>query len=226
MKTIFIHGFLGLPQDWSPVFEGRRIDLWKDISPVDFPSLEQAGKKLSKLVTGDNLTLVGYSLGGRIALHWPKDQWHRLRQMVLISVHGGLTEGVEKTARLQQDQMWAQRFLNEPWESVIHDWNQQDVFKADTVRPQRNSVDYDRLSLSAALTNWSLGTQEEQFAKLKSAPFSVTYCYGINDLKFSKYAQQLQNSEFAFQFCGLEAGHSVHLSHAKELAEMVSKKTT
>lgn len=221
MSPIFIHGFLGLPQDWSPLLKGQRIDLWKEISPLKFPSLSEAGQKLSDIISGKNLTLVGYSLGGRLALHWPEDQWHRIDKMILISVHGGLTTVSEKSTRLQHDEKWAQRFLNDSWETVIGDWNAQDVFKADTVRPQRKSADYDRATLSAALKNWSLGKQEQQFAKIKSATFSVTYCYGFGDLKYSKYAQQLQQDGLPWEFRGFEAGHSLHLSHATELAEMM-----
>jgi 2-succinyl-6-hydroxy-2,4-cyclohexadiene-1-carboxylate synthase len=122
---------------------------------------------------------------------------------------------------LQHDEKWAHRFLNDPWEEVIRDWKAQDVFKADRIRPQRKSTEYDRVALSAALKNWSLARQEDQFLKLKSAPFSVAYCYGFGDEKYSKYAQQLKQDGIPWEFCGFEAGHSLHLSHAKELAEMM-----
>lgn len=226
MNSVFIHGFLGLPQDWSTLFKGRRIDLWKEISPREYSNLDQAGKRLSELVTGEDLTIVGYSLGGRVALHWPQDQWHRIRKMILISVHGGLTDLSDKNTRWQQDEKWAQRFLNDSWEQVVREWNEQDVFKADTVRPNRRSTDYDRATLSAALMNWSLSKQAEQFTKIKSATFSVSYCYGLEDEKFAKYAHQLQKENMSWNFCGFKAGHSLHLSHAQELAEMITGKTT
>ena len=221
MNSVFIHGFLGLPQDWSPLFKGRKIDLWKEISPREFTSLDAAGKKISEIVSGENLTLVGYSLGGRIALHWPQDQWHRIARMILISVHGGLTDLSEKKARLQQDEQWSLRFLNDRWEQVMSDWNAQEVFKEDTLRIQRNATDYNREMLSTALVNWSLGTQQEKFSHLKSAPFKIKYCYGLEDTKYVKYAHKLIQDSFSWDFRSFQAGHSVHLSHPQELAEMI-----
>ena len=221
MTSVLIHGFLGLPTDWQEIPADQKINLWMEVSPQIHTSLALAGEQLAKTVTGDQVTLVGYSLGGRIALHWPQEQWHRVRHMILISAHGGLSSFDEKLTRLVADQKWSEKFLKQEWPSLIKEWNAQAVFQADTVRPFRMEKSFSREVLASALVNWSLGQQEDQIEKLRQAPFPVTYVYGTQDSKFANYAKELQKRGLSWNFLALKGGHSLHLSHTHELATMM-----
>ena len=81
-------------------------------------------KSVSSFFSESKNILFAYSLGGRLALHSFCDSvlWDAA---ILISVHPGL---VEKKERILNDKKWSLRFLNEPWEKVISDWNLQEVF--------------------------------------------------------------------------------------------------
>jgi 2-succinyl-6-hydroxy-2,4-cyclohexadiene-1-carboxylate synthase len=221
MKTVLLHGFLGLPEDWQEFPADLKIHLWDEVSPVDCNTLAKAGERISELVSGDELTVIGYSLGGRIALHWPKEQWSRIRHLILISVHGGLQDHDEKQTRLQADTKWAERFLKEEWKPLMQAWNAQAVFMSDRVRPLRHERDFKREILAAALKNWSLGGQEEQTQNLASAPFPVTYVYGMKDKKFANYAKQLQDKGLPWSFKPVNGGHSLHLSHSHEMTAFI-----
>ena len=221
MKSVLVHGFLGLPTDWQAYTADEKINLWEEISPKKFTSLAQSGEQLAKTISGDDLTIVGYSLGGRIALHWPQAQWSRIRQMILVSVHGGLASDEEKKTRLTADKKWSEKFLKQDWSPLIKTWNAQAVFQWDTVRPLRFEKSYNREELAAALTNWSLGQQAEQMELLKKAPFPIHYVYGTKDSKFANYAKGLQKRGLPWSFTALEGGHSLHLSHSAELATMM-----
>jgi 2-succinyl-6-hydroxy-2,4-cyclohexadiene-1-carboxylate synthase len=231
-QVVLLHGFCGLPEDWSPVVaELRKINssvqiqaphLWREVCPSVYPDLNQAGTRLSQLVSGQDLTLVGYSLGGRLALHWPQDQWHRIKKMILISVHGGISSLVEKQQRLKNDESWAQKFLNLSWLQVQQEWNSQPVFTGDKVRVIRNEKDFLREELAGALRFWSLGRQKEVLLSLDTPSFSVSYLYGERDQKFSSYAEELQKSSKPWAFLKItNAGHSVHLSHPERVAESI-----
>jgi 2-succinyl-6-hydroxy-2,4-cyclohexadiene-1-carboxylate synthase len=231
-SVVLVHGFCGLPEDWSAVvteLRQKKADvqvqaphLWREIPPSMYATLEQAGRRLAELVHGDELTLVGYSLGGRVALHWPQEQWHRIKKMILIAVHGGLSSTKEKQQRIQSDETWSQKFLHQPWQQVLQEWNQQPVFAGDKVRPLRNEKDFSRGELATALRVWSLGQQQEVLGPLQSAPFEIVYLSGEKDQKFTQYAMELKKVFSHWNFINIaEAGHSVHLSHPAKVAEII-----
>lgn len=234
MKTALVHGFLGHTKDWqemvsllaaiNPATEIQIPDLWQQVSPQKFTTLQSAGEHLSQVITGDELTLVGYSLGGRLLLHWPKNQWVRVKKVILLSVHTGLITSAEKYERRLSDQKWSERFLNEEWTKVFNDWNQQAVFQNDGVRPDREEAQFERASLAAALKNWSLGSQEDLKGVWSGAPFHVHYITGQNDLKFSSHAKALKDFGSPWRFHSIpDAGHSLHLSHAQAVAGLISR---
>ncbi len=221
MKSVLVHGFLGLPSDWQAFTADEKVDLWTDVSPQKYITLNQAGEQLAKTISGEQLTIVGYSLGGRIALHWPQEQWSRIKQLILVSVHGGLDSSAEKQSRLKADKKWSEQFLKDDWAPLMREWNSQTVFQSDSVRPLRFEKTYNREILAAALTNWSLGLQDEQMELLKNAPFTVTYVYGEKDSKFANYAKSLRKRGLPWNFMPLDGGHSLHLSHSAEIAAMM-----
>jgi 2-succinyl-6-hydroxy-2,4-cyclohexadiene-1-carboxylate synthase len=221
MKSVLVHGFLGLPSDWQAYTADEKVNLWEDVSPQKYTTLTQAGEQLAHTISGDQLTIVGYSLGGRIALHWPQNQWSRIKQMILVSVHGGLSSSAEKQSRLTADKKWSEQFLKDDWAPLMRAWNAQTVFQYDSVRPLRFEKAYNREALSCALTNWSLGLQAEQMDLLKKAPFPMTYVYGEKDSKFANYAKSLRKRDLPWNFMPLDGGHSLHLSHSAEITNMM-----
>ncbi len=235
MEVLLVHGFCGLPQDWDSVraslleksseIQIHTPNLWREIPPSQFATLGTAADKLAQLYGERELIVVGYSLGGRILSHWPQSQWPRIQKMILISAHGGLSNPEEKSTRQELDQVWAERFLNESWSQVMDEWNQQPVFSRDMVRPHRQEKDYDRKELAHALRLWSLSLDnQEDFQQLSQAPFPIEYVVGQNDTKFFNYAQMLQAKRPNWKFRSLSAGHSLHLSQANEIADLILRK--
>lgn len=232
MEVILVHGFCGLPQDWNsvrtsllekkPNLRIHTPNLWVDVRPSQFSNLEVAAEKLASLYSEKDLIVVGYSLGGRIVSHWPQSEWPGLKKMILVSAHGGLSNREEKTARQEFDRNWSKRFLNEEWNKVVADWNEQPVFAEDTARPTRHEVDFNRQELAAALRNWSLSSQQhEAFEPLSKAQFPIEYVVGQKDTKYLSYAETLQSKQQSWNYYSLPAGHSPHFSHACELAEVI-----
>lgn len=231
INAVFIHGFLGLPEDGQELLkhlssqqtslQWQAPHLWRDVSPREFTSLALAGERLASVVTGEKLHIFAYSLGGRLMLHWPQSQWKRIASLILISVHAGLASNQERELRAEQDVMWSQRFLQEPWSSVCQQWNQQEVFHGDLWRPERLESDFSREELAQALCGWSLSEQENQISQMLQFPFPVTYWYGEKDRKFSQYAPLLQTKlvhAAQWKFCEVKGhGHSLHGSAAAEI---------
>lgn len=165
-STIFLHGFAGTPYDWHPVLDATQLGGTALCLPghhphcepaTDFPSAVQ---QLLPRCPSSPFDLVGYSLGGRIALAMSALAPKRIRRLVLIAVNTGLEDESERLARRQQDAQRAQQLLNSP-ESFFAAWDQLPMFKGPETpwlapwQARRSQLDH--VALSRVMTHLSLG---------------------------------------------------------------------
>ena len=116
-----ISGFLGLPSDW-------------DFLP--WPHSPDEGE-----------VLLGYSMGGRLALQLLERQ--RFARAVIVSAGLNATDD----ERRLRDDAWARRFESEEWASLMRAWNAQAVFGGHALA--RLERDYNRAELARQLREWS-----------------------------------------------------------------------
>ncbi len=218
MKNLFmLHGFLGSPSDWSFLnanFPEYRLSAW-DLFDQDIldpaEGLMRSGKRINQLACkfpGPKV-LIGYSLGSRLALHALIDSSAQWDAAVLISGHPGLFSDVEKSARYESDNSWSKRFLSEPWNQVINDWNLQLVFRGGAF-PKRDEENYPRKVLAKALTEWSLGKQDNLHNSIKSLDLPILWITGADDPKFTSIAALVELSHVFSKKSVIEgAGHRV-----------------
>src|SRR5690606_34220796 len=120
--VLFLHGFAGCAESWLPVWEllqarhlrGRRF-LAPDIvghgrteAPADPERyrMEEAARDLEAVIdlaAAPGVDLVGYSMGGRLALWFARSCPRRVRRLVLESATAGIADPGERTARVQSD---------------------------------------------------------------------------------------------------------------------------
>ncbi|WP_413701178.1 alpha/beta fold hydrolase [Psychromonas sp. KJ10-10] len=152
---VFLHGFLGNRHDWSDTVEILKddyhcvsIDLPGHGASVTTPGSLKDGfnhcHQLIKDVINDldikQFTLIGYSLGGRIALDYARTQNDtRLTALLLESCHTGLTDDDEKERRFMQDHSWAKQFATESIVETLYDWYDQEVFSDLSDRKKKKS---------------------------------------------------------------------------------------
>lgn len=196
MKNLYaLHGFLGLSADW----EFMRQDHFQCHFPNLFDGkiwnpnrgLEETGATLNIMASnnsGENI-LLGYSLGGRIALNALIQNPKLWKCAIIVSADPGLKLQSEKDQRLTQDQVWKKRFLNDPWDNLMKAWNSQPVFHNDSI--SRSELDYDRKILAAALTGWSLATQEDLSPMIAEVPVPILWIAGNQDEKYSAIAKEI-----------------------------------
>ncbi|WP_351125640.1 alpha/beta fold hydrolase, partial [Shewanella sp. T24-MNA-CIBAN-0130] len=58
--------------------------------------------------------VLGYSLGGRIALHIADDYADSLLSLTLESAHPGLQDAQQQAARAKSDSIWAKKLQHMP----------------------------------------------------------------------------------------------------------------
>lgn len=230
MNIYFIHGFLGVANDWQTLEAEMReflpdhchfyaMNLWHNIKDLSTDKMFYSwADQFAENLEGEDNWLIGYSMGGRLLLHLPPAAFPRVKALTLVSSHLGLEDPQDREVRLEQDQFWAQKFLNEPWNQLMADWSSQKVFENDRIRALRSEQQFFRSSLAKALEGWSLGRQKSFWDE--KFPFPVQYIYGQRDEKFAAIAQQIRLRCPEIRVQGIaEAGHSIPITNPLELAQ-------
>jgi 2-succinyl-6-hydroxy-2,4-cyclohexadiene-1-carboxylate synthase len=188
-----LHGFLGRGADWDAL---RATCATQDLPTLHTPDLFGAPPTRRSLTawadhfaawvaeTDPTPVLLGYSLGGRLALHALLAQPALWRGAVIVSTHPGLTDPAERTARRAEDARWAERFVHDEWDTVLADWDARPVFGGARRTLERPESAYDRTALATALVEWSLGVQEPLAEHLNEIPCSVRWIVGARDARY------------------------------------------
>lgn len=187
-----LHGFLGRGRDWSSLTEALRDAGLETVAPDLFAeplgaqSMSRWADEFVERVIrtgGAGHALVGYSMGGRLALHALLAAPDLFTRAVIVSTGLGIEDPSERDARAAADEQWASRFEEEEWSVVHNAWNRQKVFQ-DSLAAFRQESDFNRGALAVALRRWSPATGEPLAGQLPSIPASVLWIVGERDRKY------------------------------------------
>ncbi len=234
---VLLHGLLGDANDWQPVIDrlpGHHciaLDLpghgqHHELRVSDF---EQSHQWLCRELASrgiERYLLVGYSLGGRLALYHASREPAGLLGLLLENCHPGLPAG-ERAARIAHDESWAARFEQEPLADVLADWYRQGVF-ADLDDAARASQIARRLGndgqgIATMLRATSLGKQPDLAPWLMASQLPVTWVSGKRDHKFHQLACQLANQDRRINHLVLDGGHNLHAHQPDNFARLLAE---
>jgi 2-succinyl-6-hydroxy-2,4-cyclohexadiene-1-carboxylate synthase len=174
---VCIHGFLGQGRDWDFLrgagFDIRAVDLFRN---YPLPLLAAAAD-----------AVVGYSMGGRLALH-ALLSGATFSRAVIVSAGLGIEDPQERLERRSRDEAWARRFERDPWREVIRDWNGQPLFEGREV--ERAESDFDRRALAAALREWSLAVLPPLASRLHEIDIPLLWIAGERDERYVDEARR------------------------------------
>lgn len=193
-----IPGFLGAPTDWDafaaacaprglPPF--RTVNLF---SRVRRQTLEEWGAGFAKSVAREDASpiVVGYSLGGRLALHALLARPDGWRGAIIVAAHLGIENIQHRIDRAVEDAAWARRFEQDKWEDVLRDWDARPSFAGRQTYPPRVPQQYSRPALARALEAWSLGRQQPLAERLVTIGCPVLWIVGQHDPTFLAQAER------------------------------------
>lgn len=155
-RIIALHGFLGSPKDFSPL--GLSGLLAPDLFRMPIGPMKNWAKRFNH-VCPDGATLLGYSMGARLAIHCLLADPHKYKAAIILAAHPGFPSPALRMMRLKRDYCWAKKFVTMPWHELMSAWNHQIVFSnSQAVLRQEN--DFRRAELSTSLRCFSVGQQE------------------------------------------------------------------
>ncbi len=236
---IFLHGFLGSRHDFKPFlphfeknFSCHSFDLpGHNQAPLSCCSsfedfIELISKKI-KEITEDPCSLIGYSLGGRLALLFAKKYPELVDKLVIISSHLGLEHSEERKKRFSEDLIWADKLEKLSMDDFLKEWYDQPVFQSlkdktelfEEVKVKRRLSD--PRSVAKVLKGLSLGKQPPMWNELCDFPHPMLFLCGDEDKKYKELYEKIPLSSMRRVVNVLGAGHALHLEKPEEFIKIV-----
>jgi 2-succinyl-6-hydroxy-2,4-cyclohexadiene-1-carboxylate synthase len=233
-EVLFLHGFTNTGASWDDViaglprsFRAHAPDLrgHGSASAARPVSLETVLTELDAL-TPERFTLVGYSQGGRIALHAALAMPGRVQRLVLIGASPGIADAHARAERRAADETLAAWTETVTIDEFVSRWSQSSVL-ADQPASVRAAVTADRLrnttdGLAAALRGLGTGTLPSLWHRLGELAMPVELIVGERDTKFQATAQRMQAAlPDARLHIVPGTGHAVHVEEPWAVAALI-----
>jgi 2-succinyl-6-hydroxy-2,4-cyclohexadiene-1-carboxylate synthase len=234
-QIVLLHGFTHTGRSWDPVLAALP-ERYRAVAPdlrghgsasgVRPVSLDAVLEDLAGLVHGP-FTLVGYSMGGRIALHAALALAPRLRTLMLIGASPGIEDPEQRARRLRADETLAARLERATIEEFAARWAQTPVLAG---QPEQvaAAAHADRLrsrpaGLARALRGLGTGALPSLWDRLGEVAVPVTLVVGERDLEFRRIAAEMSAALPRSETIIVPgSGHAAHLEAPECVAHMIA----
>jgi len=231
-----LHGFTGDAEDytWLAKNSSNALDWWavdlpghglatvadpEGLTLEDFLSVISDARQRINDATGKAPILLGYSMGGRIALHAVRRQSADWRALVTIGATPGIAEPSKRMDRLLADEDLAERMRLQSIDEFLKAWQAMPIIRSQNRIPQAilgpmrdRRLRNDPRQLAGALLAVSSGQLPSLWDELDEIALPYLIVAGQQDQKFSQIAHlmapQLPNAEISLL---PKAGHCAHL---------------
>lgn len=228
-----LHGAVGMADDWLEFARAMRgaghevqaVDLWSHLDDGGCPFGEFADR-LATLVAGcdPDPMLLGYSMGGRLALHVLLASPQVFRGGVIVSAHPGLQSEEDRILRMASDAHWAAHALTGEWGAFLELWNQQAILAGDIPGADRRLLEARRAAVARGFTEWSLGKQADLRPGLANLELPVLWLTGERDEKFTVLGREVARQSSSVQHEVLsDAGHRLPWEAPDRFADEVGR---
>jgi 2-succinyl-6-hydroxy-2,4-cyclohexadiene-1-carboxylate synthase len=171
--------------------------------------------------------LLGYSLGGRIALYAAFSGF--FRALILESASPGIASPIEREERRISDEILAASIERDGVAAFVDQWEKLPLFVSQQSLPAgtQQALHAQRLhncavGLASSLRGVGVGVQPALHARLPALSFPVLLIAGELDNKFCALARQMTQALPQSQLHIVSgAGHAVHLERPREFDDLV-----
>ncbi|MFD1205170.1 MULTISPECIES: 2-succinyl-6-hydroxy-2,4-cyclohexadiene-1-carboxylate synthase [Sporosarcina] len=245
-SIVFLHGFTGSTATWNEVrskiahqYRTIAIDLigHGKTSVPDDPSrytMEQIVEDLHcifKQIDLDKFSLIGYSMGGRVALSYAIAHSESLNSLLLESASPGLKSEEQRAERRKADAKLSEKIIKEGIHSFVDLWENIPLFhsqkrlSSETKKQIRNErLQQREKGLANSLLGYGTGSQQSNWQYLHTLHLPVLLITGQLDEKFVTIAREMKKEAPLFQHTIVEdAGHAIHVEKPKQFVTIVEE---
>jgi len=240
---ILLHGFMGSSSDWDDIIPFLTATSY--CIAVDLPghgksfsgraedfSMEACAASVVSLMNELNLSrasLLGYSMGGRLAMYLAIKHGGRFDAVMIESASPGLKTAEERQERRELDDQLAHKILTMPLGEFVDEWYRQALFAtidresdkfAEMLQRRHKS---DRKGLSMSLRHMGTGSQPSLWNELGQAGLPMLLIVGRHDVKFRLIASEIAEKCSVARMVTIDrAGHNVHFENPEAYVRQVT----
>ncbi len=233
-RFVLAHGFTQTARSWDTItglLDPSKPDI--EVVAVDLPGHGDAAppndvdlwSSADRLVSAGGIgTYVGYSMGGRVALHAALAHPDQVERLVIIGATAGIDDDHERAERRGADDRLADHIEAVGVDVFIDEWLANPLFAGLT---DASAMRSDRLrntaaGLAASLRATGTGTQEPLWNRLGEIGAPVLVLVGEHDHKFTAVGRRLADRLTTASLVVVPgAGHSVHLEQPEATARAI-----
>lgn len=242
---LLLHGFTGDSSTWTPfcsVWGGHSKLIIPDIvghgktiisEELDRYKIESAAGDLNLLLEQlgiNQIDILGYSMGGRLALTFAILYPKKVRKLILESASPGLETEEERKNRSMNDFRLARFIKEEGIQSFVDYWETIPLFAtmeklpAETKRSIRKQrLNNSPIGLANSLIGMGTGSQPSWWENLSQLSCEVLLLTGEKDVKFCRIAEKMMKKlENGTWIAVQKSGHAIHVEDAEKFGTIVS----
>ncbi len=231
---LLLHGFTGSSRSWDDV--ASRLAQRYRIIRADLPghgktefttqgsryTMSAVAQDLAQLLTACNAApahVLGYSMGGRLALFFALTYPSHVQRLIIESGSPGLAMEAERAERRTLDGALAERIERDGIDVFVNDWERLPIWASQSMlsgamkqhqREIRLANNVHGLALS--LRGMGTGTQPSLWDRLSELTQPTAFIAGELDSKFATIARDMHGRVPAAQLSIIpNAGHTTHL---------------
>ncbi|HET7034706.1 MAG TPA: 2-succinyl-6-hydroxy-2,4-cyclohexadiene-1-carboxylate synthase [Thermomicrobiaceae bacterium] len=241
---VLLHGFTGsaatwrdLARSWGASFTTIAVDLighGASDAPAD-PAryrMEHCAADLVALFDRlglDRPAVLGYSLGGRVALHLELAAPERVGRLILESASPGIADSAERAARTRADEALADSIERDGLPAFVARWERLPLFASQERLPpaarerhRAQRLSNSPLGLANSLRGTGAGAMEPVVDRLAELQMPTLLVVGELDDKYVALAGALEHAIPGARLAIVpDAGHAVHLEQPEVFERLV-----
>ncbi len=232
---LLLHGFLGSHADFSSILSSLSTYFYciacdlpghgntnTELGSYTFSHTARAILYLLNHLKVPKTNILGYSMGGRIALYFACEFPDRIEKVIIESASPGLKTERERKERQQQDDLVALRLLKTPLPDFLEQWYSNPLFSNLRQHPVVFAAMLQRRlqnrpeEVARALCGLSLGRQPSLGNKVSTLKAPLLIMVGELDSKFVAVGKEMfkacqQNARQTTLSTFEQCGHNLHL---------------
>jgi 2-succinyl-6-hydroxy-2,4-cyclohexadiene-1-carboxylate synthase len=202
LRVTLVHGFLGSPADWADVLARLAPGIACDcvaLAELGCGCVDEAASRLAgRLERHPCDLLVGYSMGGRIALELAASRPALAPRLLLLAASPGLDDGAERARRAAEDDARAGEILRDGLDAFVERWYRLPIFASFTRHASFTAARVRRAQGEAAfwarcVAGCSPGRGTPRWGAIPALAARTVFAAGVLDERYAAYAARAKS---------------------------------
>ena len=234
---LWLHGFMGSGMDWLVLVETHFSEFCNILVDLPGHGESQITESMNYLELLDSLTEqlhlegmqnfipIGYSMGGRLAMHLYDSFPESIPAMILVSSSPGLKTEIERAERINSDNVLMDKMEHMGIEAFLQEWYRLPLFQNIAQNPDlfdnlvETRSNNSPMQLRRSLEILGTGALPSCWEKLPDWDIPVLLISGSSDSKYCEINAEMAGEFPRSEHVIIEEGdHAIHIEKALETA--------